>query len=245
MPIPNDDMKENTVKAYPIQVPFLRRLLPHRGFLDIIWVFNVGEHYNELMAQVPSYAKFIKQTLYCERDASVIDTVAMTEECSALLQTGTPSKLSDPGSFSIPCHIGTQLIDNALCDLGASVNVLPLSLATRLGLTKFKRTSITVQMADRSLSRPKGVLDDVPVRIGKFFILVYFVVLDIPEDRHIPIILGRPFLRTAGAIIDVGAKTLTFQVGGEDLVFTKSNACREPMRVMSYDATDKECRRGS
>ncbi|XP_074283113.1 uncharacterized protein LOC141607656 [Silene latifolia] len=154
MPILNDDMKEDTVKAYPIQVPFPQRLLPHGGFLDLIWVLNV--------------AKFIKQTLCCERDASVIETVAMTEECSAVLQTGTPPKLSDPGSFSIPCHIGTQLIDNALCDLVASVSVLPLSLAKRLGLTKFKHTSITVQMTDRSLSRPKGVLDDVPIRIGKF-----------------------------------------------------------------------------
>ena len=86
-------------------------------------------------------------------------------------------------------------------------------------------------MADRSVSRPLGILEDVPVRVGKFFIPVDFVVLDIPEDTHIPILLGRPFLHTAGALIDVGKKTLTIKVGGEQLVFTKPSASKAPMRV--------------
>ncbi|XP_074271351.1 uncharacterized protein LOC141595284 [Silene latifolia] len=124
----------------------------------------------------------MKEILLCKRNTDNVETVALTEECSTLLQNKTPPKLDDPGSFSIPCHIGTYLINNALCDLGASVSVLPLSLAKRLGLTKFQY---------------------------------------IPENTRTPIILGRPFLHTAGAIIDVGARTLTFQVGGEDLVFAQ------------------------
>ncbi|XP_074282931.1 uncharacterized protein LOC141607478 [Silene latifolia] len=95
---------------------------------------------------------------------------------------------------------------------------------------------MTVQMADRSLSRRLGVLEDVSVRIGKLLIPVDFIVLDIPEDSYTPIILGRPFLHTAHAIIDVGAKTLTFQVGGEDLTFTQSSVRRAPMQVMPCNA---------
>ncbi|XP_074290800.1 UBA domain-containing protein Mud1-like [Silene latifolia] len=140
----------------------------------------------------------MKKILLRKRNVDNVETVALTEECSALLQNNAPPKLADPSSFSIPCHIGTYLINNALCDLGASVSVLPLSLAKRLGLTKFQCTGMTVQMADHSLSRPLGVLEDVPVKIGRFFIPVDFVVLDIPEDTRTPIILGRPFLHIAG-----------------------------------------------
>ncbi|XP_074300697.1 uncharacterized protein LOC141631999 [Silene latifolia] len=165
----------------------------------------------------------MKEILLRKRNVDETETVALTEECSILHQHRTPPKLADLGSFSILCHIGTYLIDNALCVLGASVSVLPLSLAKRLGLTKFQCTNMTVHMADRSLSQPLGVLEDVPVRIGKFFTPVDFVVLDIPEDSYTPIILGRLFLHTAHAIIDVVAKTLTFQVGGEDLTFTQSS----------------------
>jgi len=82
---------------------------------------------------------------------------------------------------------------------------------------------MTVQMADRSAVQPIGVLENIPVQIGKFFFPVDFVVLDMPEDDHIPIILGRPFLHTAGAIIDVGERTLTFRVGKQTIVFAHSH----------------------
>ncbi|XP_074314362.1 uncharacterized protein LOC141649575 [Silene latifolia] len=160
------------------------------------------------------FGKFIKLVKNLQRSFDEVETIAFTEKYSALLQNKSPPKLADPGSFSIPYSIGTHTIHNALCDLGASVSVLPLSLAKKIGLTEFKCTNMTVQMADRSLSRPLGILEDVPVRVGMFFIPVDFIVLDIPEDTHTPIILGRPFLHTVGAIIDVGARTLTFMVGG-------------------------------
>jgi len=178
----------------------------------------------------------MREILLRKRSVDEVETVALTEECSAHLQNRTPPKLADPGSFSIPCHIGMQLIDNALCDLGASVSVLPLSLAKRLGFTKYQCTNMTVQMADRTTSRPLGVLFDIPVQIGRFFIPVDFVVLDIPEDTHTPIILGRPFLHTAQAVIDVGSRTLTFNVGGEELVFAKPATHRGSMRVLDCNA---------
>ncbi|XP_074290684.1 uncharacterized protein LOC141617388 [Silene latifolia] len=205
-------------------------------FGELVRGLNVSVPFIELLKKVPSYLKFMREVLMRKRTIDDVETVALTEGYSAYLQNRTPPKLADPGSFSIPCHIGLQLIDNALCDLGASVSVLPLSLAKRLGFTKFHCTNMTVQMADRTLSRPLGVLQDIPVQIGRFLILVDFVVLDIPEDNHTPIILGRPFLHTAQAVIDVGLRTLTFNVGGEELVFAKPATHRGSMRVLECHA---------
>ncbi|XP_074300721.1 uncharacterized protein LOC141632029 [Silene latifolia] len=212
---------------------------PQQGSSSSGGISEVGELKSMIQAlatQVPSYLKFMREVLTRKRTIDDVETVALTEGCSAHLQNRTPPKLADPGSFSIPCHIGVQLIDNALCDLGASVSVLTLSLAKRLGFTKFHCTNMTVQMADRTLSRPLGVLQDIPVQIGRFLIPVDFVVLDIPEDNHTPIILGRPFLHTAQAVIDVGMRTLTFNVGGEKLVFAKPATHRGSMRVLECHA---------
>ncbi|XP_058006595.1 uncharacterized protein LOC131181993 [Hevea brasiliensis] len=108
---------------------------------------------------------------FLEKKLEDYETVALTEKCSALLQNKLPPKLKDPGSFSIPCHIGETSIERALCDLGASY--------------------------------PVGILENVPLKVGKFFIPVDFIVLEMEEDVRTPIILGRPFLATAGANIDV------------------------------------------
>ena len=107
-----------------------------------------------------------------------------------------------------------MFIDKALCDLGASVSVMPLSICNKLDMGSLKSTNVTLQMADRSTKRPLGVLEDVPVRVGKFFIPVDLIVLDMAEDIHIPIILGTPFLRTAGAVIDLRTGSITLHVGG-------------------------------
>ncbi|KAL9230587.1 hypothetical protein vseg_005920 [Gypsophila vaccaria] len=101
-----------------------------------------------------------------------------------------------------------------------------------MGLTEFKCNNM-IRMADRSISRPLDILEDVPVQVGKLFIPFHFVVLNIPEDTHIPIILGRPFLHTAGALIDVGKKTLTSKVGGDELVYKHSSIPQFSMRVDS------------
>ena len=114
-----------------------------------------------------------------------------------------PPKLKDPGSFSIPCAIKALEIGNSLSDLGASVSLMLYSVFTTLEIRELVPTNITLQLADRSVKYPIGKVEDVPLRVGKFVIPVDFVVLDIDEDAHVPIILGRPFLATPGAIIDV------------------------------------------
>ncbi|KAK9665122.1 hypothetical protein RND81_14G091800 [Saponaria officinalis] len=149
-------------------------------------------------------------------------TFNLSRECSAILLNKLPPKLDDPGSFSIPCSIGNGAITSALFDLGASVSLMPLSTSKRLNLPEFKPTRVSLQLADKSVKLPVGVCEDVPLAVGKLLIPCDFFVMDIPEDTHVPIILDRPCLATAGAMIDVKNGKLTLQVGDEKVEFELS-----------------------
>ncbi|GJY32515.1 hypothetical protein Tco_0416984 [Tanacetum coccineum] len=130
-----------------------------------------------------------------------------------------PRKEKDPGSFTLPCYINNFYFDNATADLGASVSVKPLSTYLNLGLGKLAHTKLTVELADRTVKYPKGIVKTVLVCIGKFVFLVDFIILDMPEDIKVPLILGRPFLSTAQAKIDVFKRKITLRVGEEKIIF--------------------------
>ncbi|XP_062075617.1 uncharacterized protein LOC133779706 [Humulus lupulus] len=155
------------------------------------------------------------------------ETVKLTEECSAIQQKKLPQKVKDPGSFTIPCTIGGSSFDKALCDLGASINLMPLSVFKKLGVGEVKPTTITLQLADRSLTYPKGVIEYVLVKVDKFIFPADFVVLDMEEDHEIPIILGRPFLATGRALIDVQGGHLTLRVNNEEVKFNIYQALQQ------------------
>ena len=114
---------------------------------------------------MPSYAKFMKEILSNKRKLEEHETVALTEEYSATIQNKLPAKVKDPGSFSIPCLIGSISISCALCDLGSSVTLTPLSLCETLELGEMRPTTISLQLADRSVKYPIGVLEDVPIKV--------------------------------------------------------------------------------
>ncbi|XP_061365123.1 uncharacterized protein LOC133308513 [Gastrolobium bilobum] len=135
--------------------------------------------------------QFMKDLLSRKRKLQECEMVNLTEECNAIIQKKLPTKVKDPGSFNIPCTIGKVEVDNVLCDLGASINVMPLSIMKKLGITK----------------------------VDKFIIPVDFVILDIEEDATIPMIFGRPFLATSGALIDVLKDELILRVDGEQATF--------------------------
>ncbi|XP_074290903.1 uncharacterized protein LOC141617628 [Silene latifolia] len=118
----------------------------------------------ELITQIPPYAKFMKDIITRRREFGETATVAFMEDSSSLISEKSPPKLKDPGSFSISCVIGDVMINRALCDLGASVSVMPYSIFSKLKLGHLKMTNITLQMADRSVRRPLGILEDVPVK---------------------------------------------------------------------------------
>jgi len=163
---------------------------------------------------MPLYAKVLKEILSKKRKIDENKTVALGEECSAVVLNQLPTKLKDPGSFSIPCTIGNVTIDRALCALGSSVSLMSYSIFKRLGLGDLTPTRIFLQLADHSIKYPMGILEDVPIKVGYFYVPIDFVVLDMAEDSHTQIILGRPFLATAGCKIDVKEGKLTFDVGG-------------------------------
>ena len=170
----------------------------------------------DIIKQVPAYAKFLKDLCTIKKGLGIEKKAFLTEQVSAIIQSKNPVKYKDPGSPTISVNIGGNCIDKSLLDLGASVNLLPYSVYKQLGLGELKPTNITLSLADRSVKIPKGIVEDVLVKMDKFYYPVDFVVLDTEpianEPNHVPIILGRPFLATANAIINCrnGVMQLTF-----------------------------------
>ncbi|XP_056695377.1 uncharacterized protein [Spinacia oleracea] len=162
-------------------------------FLVILRQLYVTIPFTDALKQMPSYTRFLKEILSGKRDLDVKETVNLTENYSAIILNKTPPKLKDPGSFSISCAIKELEISNSMYDLGASVNILPFSVFAKLDVGDLVPTNITLQLADRSVKYPIVKVEDVPLVVGEHTFLVDFVVLDIDEDAHTPIILGRPF----------------------------------------------------
>jgi len=168
----------------------------------------------EALFQMPLYAKILKDIFSKKRKIEHNETITLTREGSAVIKK-VPPKLVDPRSFSIPCVIWSETIEKAMCDLGASVSLLPLSLFKRIGICELKPTEMTLKLADRTTIRPVGFVDNIPVKIEGIYIPADFMVVDIDEDPQVPILLGRPFLATAGDIIDVQNGRMIFQVSDE------------------------------
>ena len=148
----------------------------------------------EALEQMPNYVKFLKDILAQKRRLREFEIVALTQESSHMLQSKIPTKLKDPGSFTIPCSIGTRYAGRALCDLEVSTNLMPLSVFKQLGVEECKPTTVTLQLADRSHAYPEGKIEDVLVKVDKFIFPVDFIVLDFKANKEVHIILGRHFL---------------------------------------------------
>ncbi|XP_019225150.1 PREDICTED: uncharacterized protein LOC109206747 [Nicotiana attenuata] len=142
-----------------------------------------------------------------KRKVTEFETVALTKECSSRIQSKLPQKLKDPGSFTIQISIGKHAVGQALCDLGASINLMLLSVFRKLEL---------------------GVIEDVLVQVGTFIFPADFIILDYEPDQEVPFILGRPFLATSRAIIDVSKGKMTMRVGDRVKVFNVYKALRLP-----------------
>ncbi|GKD61924.1 DNA-directed DNA polymerase [Tanacetum coccineum] len=161
----------------------------------------------------------------------------MNERCSAVLLNKLPSKEKDPGSFTIPCNIGQLHINNVLVDLGASISLMPYTMYKKLGLGEPKATKMSLELANRSIQYPRGIIENVLIKVDKFVLLIDFVILDMPEDSRVLIILGRPFLATARAMIDVFNKMITLRVGDDEVVFDVDQSIKKPI------TEDNECYR--
>ncbi|XP_070026249.1 uncharacterized protein [Nicotiana sylvestris] len=156
----------------------------------------------DALKEMSGYAKMMKDLMSRKFAFQDLDTVTLTQTCSAVVTRLIAEKLSDPGSFTIPCTIGNFAFAKALCDLGASINLMPLTIYKRLGIERARPTSMLLQLADRTVKRPSDILDDVLIQVGKFAFPADFVILDCKVDEEIPIILGRSFLATGKALIN-------------------------------------------
>ncbi|KAG9439975.1 hypothetical protein H6P81_020140 [Aristolochia fimbriata] len=182
----------------------------------------------EALKQMPLYGKFLKEVLSGRRKVEEQCTILLNENCSGILRNEQPAKLNDPGSFTIHCEIGSYKFDNALYDLGASVNLMSLSLCRYLKLGEPQETRITLQFVDKSTKIPEGIIEDVLVQIHDFIFPCDFMVLDMEIDKNLRIILARPFLAIAGAIIDVKKGKLPLRSNNEKLSFNTKEAMKQP-----------------
>ncbi|CAM8905466.1 unnamed protein product [Rhodiola kirilowii] len=244
-----EDRNENSAQTvepapYKPPIPFPQRLKGARRdkefmqFVDKIRTLYITMPFTDAITQIPTNAKFMKEILTGKRKMDGTETVALSEECSAAMHVPMPPKLKDSGSFSIPCDIGGLTIRRALCDLGASVSIMPYSLYAKLNLGDLCPTNISIRLADRSCRLPKGILKDVPVRVKNIYIPADFVMLEISEDTDIPIILGRPFLYTARVVIDMDRGSIALRVGNERVVFYLPDMCRTPSLLADCDVLD-------
>nr|XP_025652797.1 uncharacterized protein LOC112748769 [Arachis hypogaea] len=195
-------------------------------FLEVFKKLEIKISFAEALEQMTSYAKFKKDILSNKRDWRKAETVILTKECSAVIQRNLQEKLQDPGSFIIPCTIRNTCIKKVLCDLGVSINLMPLSLMKKLQIEKIKPTRICLQLADCSVNFPLGVVEDLLVRVGPFTFPVYFMILDREEDKNASIILGRPFLATRRTIKNVQKGEVTLRVNEDEIVLNAVQAMR-------------------
>ncbi|CAN6679400.1 unnamed protein product [Malus baccata var. baccata] len=195
----------------------------------------------DAIKQVPRYAKFLKELCTTRKRISTKEVVKVGENVSAILQCKLPPKCKDPGSFTIPCVIGNTRFESAMLDLGASINVMPYSIYASMNLGELKNDGVIIQLADRSNAYPKGVLEDVLVQVNHLIFPADFYVLEMDESDHapsLPILLGRPFMKTARTKIDVFNGTLTMEFDGEVINFNLSDSMKFPNEKHSCFAID-------
>ncbi|KAB2609977.1 S ribonuclease [Pyrus ussuriensis x Pyrus communis] len=229
----------NLINSNPVppNVPFPHRFLQtkkekhEKDILEMFRKVQVNIPLLDAIKQVPKYAKFLKELCTTRKRASNKEVVRVSENVSTVLQRKLPPKCKDPSSFTIPCIIGQSKFEHAMLDLEASINVMPYSIYASMNLGELKNDGVIIQLADRSNAYPKGVLEDVLVQVNNLIFPTNFYVLEMEETTHapsLPLLLGRPFMKTARTKIDVFKGTLTMEFDGEVIDFNISETMRFP-----------------
>nr|GEY22393.1 reverse transcriptase domain-containing protein [Tanacetum cinerariifolium] len=195
-------------------------------FFQIFQDLHFDISFADALLLIPKFASTIKRLLTNKDKLFELEKVSLNENCSAMLLKKLPEKLGDPGKFLIPCDFSRIDVCHALADLGASINLMPLSIWKKLSLPKLTPTRMTLELADISITRLKGVAKDVFVKVGKFHFPTDFVVVDFEADFRVPLILGRSFLRTGHALIDVYGEEKTLRVNDESVTFNLNQTMR-------------------
>ncbi|KAM1519904.1 hypothetical protein ACFX15_022171 [Malus domestica] len=228
-------------------VPFPRRFAQFKNEeeeKDVLETFRkvqVNIPLLDAIKQIPKYAKCLKKLCTTKKRFWEKEVVQVSENVSAMIQRKLPPKCKDPGSFTIPCVIGNTRFKSAMLDLGASINVMPYSIYASMNLGKLKNDGVIIQLADRSNAYPKGVVEDVLVQVNHLIFPADFYVLEMDESDHapsLPILLGRPFMKTAQTKIDVAKGEVTMAFGGDMICFKISESIETPNVVHSCCVID-------
>ncbi|GJS78854.1 reverse transcriptase domain-containing protein [Tanacetum coccineum] len=197
-------------------------------FLQIFQRLHFDLSFADALLHIRKFASTFKSLLSNKEKLFELANTLLNENCSAVLLKKFPEKLGDPDRFLIPCDFPELVECLALANLGASINLMPLSVWKKLSLPELTPTRMTLELAYRSFAYPVGVAEDVFVKVGKFHFPADFVVVDYDVDPRVPLILGRPFLRTARALIDVHREELILRDGDEQLIFYTDTTSKYP-----------------
>nr|GEY49902.1 reverse transcriptase domain-containing protein [Tanacetum cinerariifolium] len=195
-------------------------------FFQIFQDLHFDISFADALIMMLKFASTIKSLLTNKDKLFELAKILLNENYSAMLLKKLPEKLRDPGKFLIPCDFPIMDVCHALADLDASINLMSLSIWKNLSLPELTPTRMTLELADRSITRPKGITEDVFVKVGKFHFSIDFVVGDFEADPRVSLILGRSFLRTGRALIDVYEEEITIHVNDEAVTFNLNQTTR-------------------
>ncbi|RDX87560.1 hypothetical protein CR513_30958, partial [Mucuna pruriens] len=203
----------------------------------------------DAIKQIPKYTKFLKELCIHKRRkmkgsreiGGMVSALTKNEESTTGTLEALPKKCRDPGIFSVPCIIGECTFADAMLDLGASINVMPTSIYRSLNFGDLEPIGMTIQLANRSIVQPLGVLEDVLVQVNELIFPADFYVLDMEDKtsgKESTLILGRPFLMTARTKIDVHSRTLSMEFGDTLVQFNNFEAMKHPTEDHSLFSID-------
>ncbi|GJR92285.1 reverse transcriptase domain-containing protein [Tanacetum coccineum] len=214
-------------------------------FIEIFRNLHFELSFADALLHMPKFAPMFRKLLNDKDKMIELTKTPVNENCSAVILKKFPEKLGDPGRFLIPCDFPEMNECLALADLGASINLMPLSIWKELSLPALTKTRMILELADRTISTPTGIAEDVFVKVGTFFFPADFVVVDYVADPRVPLILGRPFLRTARALIDVHGEQMTLRHDDQSVTFkvgdTKTFSYNIIESVNRVDVIDIAC----
>nr|GEU87023.1 reverse transcriptase domain-containing protein [Tanacetum cinerariifolium] len=192
-------------------------------FIEIFHDLHFELSFADALVHIPKFTLMFKKLLNNKNKLIELTKTSLNKNCSAVVLKKLPEKLGDPGRFLITCDF--LKFDNclALADLGASINHMPLSIWKKLKLPTLNDTKMVLELADRTISKPTGVAENVFMKVGKFYFPAYFVVLDFIADPCVPLILGRPFLSTAHAIINVHEREIILRQDQQSLTIHRGD----------------------
>ncbi|GJV28800.1 reverse transcriptase domain-containing protein [Tanacetum coccineum] len=225
----------------------VKKMISALKILEIFKKLHFELSFADALLHMPKFATMFKSILNNkEKLFKLATTTSVNENCLVVILKNLPEKHGDPGKFLIPCDFPKLDECLALADLCASINLMPLSIWKKLSLPKLTPMQMILELADRSTTRPAGIAEVVFVKVEKFHFLTDFIVVDYVVDPRVPLILGRPFLRTRRALIDVYGEELTLSHDDEAVTFKVGQTSRysynDAVSINRIDVIDVSCK---